>query len=130
MIYLASPYTHTDPDVMQERFEYVRAAAAEMLARGEIVYSPIVHGHAIATAHDLPTDFEFWMRHSFAMLERADNLYVLRLDGWLESRGVTAEIGWWKRHRRGVRIKHITHFVAIEGTLSTSPEFAIEGASA
>ena len=99
MIYLASPYSHPDPAVMQRRFEDVRAVTAALLRRGEIVYSPIVHGHAIATAHELPTDHDFWLRHCFAMLERADNLHVLMLDGWKESKGVQAEIDWWKAHR-------------------------------
>ena len=107
MIYLASPYTHYKPAVMQQRFAAVRAATAALLARGEIVYAPIVHGHAIASAHELPDDHEFWMRHCLAMLERADNLYVLQIDGWDTSRGVRAEIDWWKKHRKGIRIVYL-----------------------
>lgn len=99
MIYLASPYSHPDPAVMQARFEAVRAAAATLLLRGVPVYAPIVHGHAIATAHQLPTDFDFWMNHCRAMLDRATGLSVLMLHGWSESRGVTAEIKWWRGHR-------------------------------
>jgi hypothetical protein len=114
VIYLASPYSHADPDVMQQRFEDVRAATAALLAHDEIVYSPIVHGHAIATAHDLPATFDFWMRHCYAMLERADSLYVLQIDGWETSRGVRAEMDWWKKHRLGQRVK----FLAVEGALT------------
>lgn len=115
MIYLASPYTHPDPAVMQRRFEDARAATAALLSRGEIVYSPIVHGHAIAIAHDLPKDWGFWQRHCFAMLERADNLYVLMLDGWEQSRGVRAELDWWKAHRGR---KHRVKYLAVEGALT------------
>ncbi len=99
MIYLASPYTHADPDVMQDRFEAVRQVAAGYLLAGRAVYSPIVHGHVIAAAHDLPVSFDFWMQHCLAMLSRAQKLHVLQLDGWRESRGVAAEIAWWRKHR-------------------------------
>jgi hypothetical protein len=84
---------------MQQRFDDVCAAAAALLVRGALVYSPIAHGHAIATGRDLPQDLQFWMRHCFGMLDIADELQVLMLDGWEESRGVKAEIARWKALR-------------------------------
>lgn len=99
MIYLASPYSHPNPARIRMRFEAARFATASLLLQGLTVYSPIVHGHAIASAHDLPADFEWWMRHCIDMLSRAGDLYVLKLDGWEESRGVKAEIDWWNSNR-------------------------------
>ena len=92
MIYLASPYTHDDRAVEQQRYEAARAATAHLLNQGRLVISPIVHSHPVAEAHNLPDDFRFWRRQSIDLLERCDELWVLMLGGWRESEGVRAEI--------------------------------------
>ena len=91
LIYLASPYSHPDRQIQEQRFQAVCQQAAEMMRRGELVFSPIAHTHPIA-AYDLPGDWAFWRRYDRAMLERCDELAVLQLDGWEESIGVKAEI--------------------------------------
>ena len=55
MIYLASPYTHHDPEVRLERYRAVCRAAAGLIRQGRVVFSPIAHSHAI-TEHGLPGD--------------------------------------------------------------------------
>lgn len=95
--YLASPYTHPDPAVMQQRFEAAEAKTAELTALGMVVYSPIVHFHALALKYKLPTKFEFWRDINYAMLDAADGLFVLTIDGWQESTGVMAEIDFAER---------------------------------
>lgn len=92
MIYLASPYTHPDPQVVQSRFLSAMQYTADCLCAKEFIYSPIVHCHELATRHTLPTDFDFWKSYNFHMLGRADELRVLMLDGWETSKGVSAEI--------------------------------------
>lgn len=94
LIYLASPYTHPDQTIREFRYRSACRCAGQMLAEGKVIYSPIVHGHAIGRHWRLPTDWEFWRRPDRAILERCDYLYVLMLDGWRESVGVAAEIGW------------------------------------
>jgi len=91
MIYLASPYTHPDPAVREARFRAACRQAAEMFRCGISVFSPIAYSHAIA-AHDLPLEWDFWERFDRAFLETCDEVWVLTLDGWRESRGVQAEI--------------------------------------
>ena len=94
-IYLASPYSAESAAVRQQRYEAVCAAAARMLAEGKIVFSPIAHSHPIAVAHDLPGDFAFWQRQCLSYLDAwATELWVLTLEGWEESCGVRAEIGY------------------------------------
>lgn len=92
MIYIASPYSDKDPAVMQSRYEEVKAFTAELMRRGLPVYSPIVHGHDIASSHDLPTDWLFWKSHCLAILRKADKMIILSLPGWEDSTGVNAEI--------------------------------------
>ena len=91
MIYLASPYSHPDAPMREARFRDVCRAAARLMREGHVVFSPIAHGHPIA-AYGLPTDWRFWEPFDREQLERCDELVVLTLAGWRESKGVQAEI--------------------------------------
>lgn len=92
MIYLAGPYTHADPAVMEHRYQETLKMVGLLTNKGYVVYSPIAHFHPVACVCDLPRDFQFWQRINFWMIDRADVLYVLQLDGWDVSIGVAAEI--------------------------------------
>ena len=92
MIYLASPYSHPDPLVRQDRFEKAMSACATLTKRGVHVFSPIAHWHPIAVSHDLPTDANYWMAYNIHHLKHSSRLFVLELPGWQESIGVTEEI--------------------------------------
>lgn len=91
MIYLASPYSHPDPAVREQRFRAACQAAVALLHAGRVVFSPIAHSHPLAQ-HGLPGNWHFWERYDRAFLERCDEVLVLMLDGWEESVGVQAEI--------------------------------------
>jgi len=91
MIYLASPYSHEDPKIMDERFEAVCKCTAYLSKMGLVVFSPIAHSHNLVK-YDLPTSWEFWSRIDMAFISRCDELWALTLDGYRESKGVTAEI--------------------------------------
>ena len=93
--YMASPYTHEDPDVRQRRFEQVCRAAAHMMDEGKVVFSAIAHGHAIEIyGAESRRDWEFWENQCINMLDTADELLVLTLDGWQDSVGVQREIDY------------------------------------
>lgn len=91
MIYLCSPFTHSDPAVREARFRAARRQAAEMFRCGIPVFSPIVYSHAMA-AYNLPLEWDFWERFDRVFLQACDEVWVLPLDGWRKSRGVQAEI--------------------------------------
>jgi hypothetical protein len=42
--------------------------------------------------YNLPGDFEFWKNYNFKMLSAASDMWVLKLPGWEESKGVAGEI--------------------------------------
>lgn len=93
MIYLASPYSHPDPEVRHRRFVAACRAAARLMAEGKPVFSPIAHSHPIAEHGGLcPTDCEMWLRLDLPFLAACSELCVLTLNGWTDSRGVAAEI--------------------------------------
>ena len=92
-VYLATPYSDDDPAVREARFLAVNKVAGILMRKGFLVFSPISHTHPIALAGDLPKGWEFWSKYDFTFInDWADYVFVLQLDGWEESVGVTAEI--------------------------------------
>lgn len=93
-IYLASPYSHPDSRVRACRYWEILNHAADIMATGRSVYSPIVHGHNVAELlhDDLLLDHEFWLKQCTPMLEAAAELWVMQLDGWAISKGIAKEI--------------------------------------
>lgn len=92
MIYLASPYSHEDPAIMQERFNQVERLTIHMLKQNIVVFSPIVYCHEMAIKADFPRDAGFWQELNAAFLRLSSRLVVMRLPGWDTSRGVQWEI--------------------------------------
>ena len=92
MIYLASPYSHPDPNVREERFQAVCKFAAAMMAQGEFILSPIAHTHPIALAGALPTEWVYWERFDTELMQACSKVVVLKLDGWETSVGIHNEI--------------------------------------
>ena len=113
--YLASPYSHPDERVRQERYEKAMMVTAKLMTEKThyTIFSPIVHCHEMALRCSMPTDHVFWKKHNVAMLKRAKGLIVLTIDGWKESIGVTAEIELAQSAGKTVR------FIAYEGRLPT-----------
>jgi hypothetical protein len=94
MIYLASPYSHPDPAIQEERYQKALHAVYYYAQNGLTVYSPIVHWHHVAAVFGLPKDAAFWEAQNLARLERASQFIVLNISGWKESKGVTQELTW------------------------------------
>jgi len=90
-IYLASPYSHKDKEMLQLRYEQVRSAVAFLFHLEVAVFSPIVHCHDLTKQCDLPKDAKFWEFYTEAMLQGARELWLLLLDGWKESKGMQGE---------------------------------------
>ena len=104
-IYLASPYTGS-PEIMEQRFRAVEAYTASLIANRIVVYSPIVHSHALSINHNLhQEDGEFWWTQNKGMLMAASGIHVLQLKGWLQSDGVTREVQF--AVRRNLPVKYV-----------------------
>ena len=106
MIYLASPYTHEDPNIRLARFFAAQDATAALIASGKLVFSPIVYTHAIALKYNLPHTIDFWQSFCLGMLKKADMLFVLCLPDWQSSRGILTEIEFADMHN--IHIKYLT----------------------
>lgn len=92
LIYLATPYSKYK-DGLNNAFVDTAKITAKLLQSGLRVYSPIVHTHPIAIYGNIdPYDHDVWLPFDRIMMEKADTLYVVLLDGWRESYGVAHEI--------------------------------------
>lgn len=94
LIYVASPYSSPKKEVQEIR--NIEAAVATGWLMNKYLdlsfYSPICHTHPIATHCKLPGHWEFWKQFDETVLSRCNEIWILTLDGWQESKGVTAEI--------------------------------------
>lgn len=90
--YLAGPYSSVHIHIRDRRYNQISFVAAELMRRGEIVYSPITACHHIAADYDLPFDATYWLKQNLEFLAHCDKLLVLQLDGWENSVGLKREI--------------------------------------
>lgn len=91
MIYLASPYSSSDPLIVKTRYLIAKQVTEALMTRGIHIFSPIVHCHEL-TIPQSDGSFAFWQRYNFDMLRRSDAMLVLAISGWKKSIGVQAEI--------------------------------------
>lgn len=96
LIYLATPYTHADPLVREQRFKAVSRAAGWLMIHANVyVYSPISMTHQMwIEMHDMPNtgfEWEFWASFDEFMVDKCREFWVYCAPGWETSVGVTAE---------------------------------------
>jgi nucleoside 2-deoxyribosyltransferase len=91
VVYLAAPYSDPDPRVIEERMEQFCRTDSVLIKKGFSTVSPL-YKHFMLKYCDLPGDWEYWRNYSLELLERSDALFILELDGWDKSTGVTHEI--------------------------------------
>jgi len=92
MIYIASPFTHSDILIERARYVLVSKYTNKLLISGVAAFSPIVYGYHFHSTYKIASDAKTWQDFNFAMLSVAESLNVYMLDGWKTSLGVRAEI--------------------------------------
>ena len=96
-IYLAIPYSDTDPKVREQRFETANRITAWLYKKGFDVYSPITHSHPVAKY--LPDDYHtgclnFWINIDRPFMDWADQLLIVDIEGIMDSPGVKEEYNY------------------------------------
>jgi len=92
IVYLASPYTHPEPKVRQQRFEAVCRAAARLMCDGVYLFSPVAHTHPMVVMGSLPHHFEYWREFDLRFLMMCSSIAVLKLPDWSMSKGIMHEL--------------------------------------
>ncbi len=90
LIYLASPYASDSAAVREARLEAVRFVCGKLVNGGKIVLSPMVYTGELALRGFYPP--QGWYAFDLQFLARADELLVLQLPGWEQSKGILVEI--------------------------------------
>ena len=104
-VYIASPYSHKDKYIRMTRVIQVDAKAADLMEQGYLVFSPLSHSHGISEHANVdPMDHDFWLRQDLWVLDMCDELHILCLSGWQDSKGIAVEIARAKEN--GMKIVH------------------------
>lgn len=100
--YLGSPYS-LYRDGLAAADTAARVAAAQLMAARIPVYTPIGHCHAISLVSDLdPLDADMWLSLNRDLMDAAKGLIVLKLDGWLRSKGLAHEIDVFRAAKKPI----------------------------
>lgn len=110
VIYIASPYTHPDPNVIEDNFKKVAELSAELCSIGMVVLSPIVYGHTLVGFKEMPIDWGFWNNFCLSLLKKCDEIWVYKMDGWNKSRGVAEEIEYAVKNNIPIRYLEYEYF--------------------
>ena len=114
MIYLATPYSHDDPKVREQRFQWAAEATSILMRRGYFILSPIAHTHPIVQ-YGLPKGWRFWKAYDTELIQMCVELWVLAMPGWEKSVGIRAEIQL--AHALKKRVRYVTFLLDGRGKL-------------
>ncbi len=107
LIFVSSPYNHSDPLIVEENYIKVSKFVAELTSQGHVVISPITYGHTILQFKELRSDWEYWRNFCVTFLRKCDELIVYKMDGWDKSKGVLNEIGL--ANELGIEVKYVEY---------------------
>lgn len=97
-IYLATPYTAGGARelTLRKRYKAALKYTAECTAKGEVIFSPIVHSHPMTRCgvDGLGKTWDFWQKIDLAFIDACEKVRVLKLPRWNKSTGVKAEIDY------------------------------------
>jgi len=98
LIYVSSPYTHSDSSVVENRMKCVTKYLAQLSAERKIAFSPLFMHYCFDCGVELPKDYDFWRNHCLTLLSKSDVMHVLLLPGWDDSIGVKDEMDFALAH--------------------------------
>jgi hypothetical protein len=91
--YLALPYMHENPFIMDFRAAVSDIIAADLMKQGRIIFAPISMCHQLAVKYNLPKDWAYWSTFDKEFIKVSGKLLVITLKGWKDSVGAAAEMG-------------------------------------
>ena len=98
-IYLACPYTHSDPKIMELRAKAATITAAQLMEEGHLVFSPITQGHEMCK-HGIAPDFSAWAEMDLSILKLwATEMLIVAAEGMKASHGVKQEMLFAEKHK-------------------------------
>lgn len=120
MIYLASPYTHENPEIVKQRVNIAGQVSAKLLELGIHSISPVVYGQALIE-HGQMTDssWDYWGKFCGDIMDICDQMYILDIDGWNDSKGIIGETDYMKILGKPVLLLNVKAFL-LDGVVLVS----------
>ncbi|MBB1584927.1 DUF1937 family protein [Serratia sp. OS31] len=106
-IFLACPYSHSDENVVQERFLACNRVAANIIEAGHAVFSQVTMSHPINLQlqnTDKTAIGKMWAPVDALFLAMMEELIILDLPGWDKSAGIKREIEFYQSHNQRVSL--------------------------
>lgn len=91
MIYVATPYSDSNPEIREERYRKACEIAYLIAKRNVPCYVPIAFWVSIGEEYRLPDDAEFWTIQDHDLLALSSELWIITLEGWNRSKGIEME---------------------------------------
>jgi len=93
LIYLAAPYWDPDPEIRLARIKAAGRTAWQFTNAGVGVVSPLSHSAGIRSQlrDGWEVSEEYWRDLGLELVRRCDEMWVLMLPGWRESKGLAGE---------------------------------------
>jgi hypothetical protein len=85
------------------RFDLATRAAAELINRGRIVFSPVTMTHPIdqvISPGNASLGSGYWVTFDEAFMDVCSEMIVLEVDGWKESDGIRREIQYFESQNK------------------------------
>ncbi|MFD9663136.1 DUF1937 family protein [Rhodococcus sp. NPDC059968] len=112
-IFLACPYSHTDPSVTHDRFIESNKVAATIIESGNAVFSQVSMSHPINLTFEGKDKTEIgalWTPVDEVFMDMLDELIILDLPGWDQSSGIKREITFFETRGRRVSLwSNVSH---------------------
>lgn len=91
LVYVATPYTKYHLGI-DKAWEHACAVSGALIEQGIKIFSPIAHSHAICKFGGVePLDHGIWLEIDGPMMDAADAIVIVKLDGFDDSYGVDYE---------------------------------------
>lgn len=102
LVFVSSPYSSDNSELKDLRFKHACIACGHIMNNNAFPISPIVHGIPIARECSVPDSFKFWHEYCMKFVLKSDIIFVLNMDGWMDSIGVTDEMLMGRTSRKDI----------------------------
>ena len=114
LVYISCPFGHSNDYIVQNRVNISNSYYAHLLKNNINAISPLTVGNVLRTyIPEHQWDSKFWMPIDLHLLEKCDEMHVMCLAGWRNSKGVKEEIEFCERV--GIPVKYISIVEQREG---------------
>lgn len=95
MIYVISPYSHSNPEIIEQRYIDTVNFVIYLAKKNIVVFSPIVYCHNMAMIKSLPTDAKYWEIFNMEFMKKSKEAFLLNLHGIENSIGCKFELKYF-----------------------------------